>query len=188
MMYDYVAVNALLTGRLGRLTLSYTEATMKLMRILQYGVIAAVLALPMAKPADATVVFAKSDNIVGEVGAKAYDFTIASSGEYTASLIDLAFPAPFSFLGMIVSQTGGASVGSVSSPAAFSFDADPGSYTLQVIGTPSGNPLVGTFSVQVASGAVATVAQVPEPTTWLVLVAGIGVVGAMRLRNRKQRG
>ena len=65
---------------------------MKLMRILQYGVIAAVLALPMAKSADATVVFAKSDNIVGGVRAKVYDFTIASSGEYTASLIDLAFP------------------------------------------------------------------------------------------------
>ena len=94
---------------------------------------------------------------------------------------------------MIVSQTGGASVGSVqippsSSPAAFSFDADPGSYTLQVIGTPSGNPLVGTFSDQVASGTIGTVAQVPEPTTWLVLVAGIGVVGVMRLRNRQQRG
>jgi len=165
---------------------------MKLMRILQYGVIAVVLALPMAKSADATVVLAKSDNLVG-VGAKVYDFTIASGGEYTASLIDLAFPEPFSFLGMVVSHTGGASVDSVkippsSSPAGFSFDASPGDYTLQVIGNPSGNPLVGTFSVQVASGAAVTVAQVPEPTTWLVLVAGIGVVGAMRLRNRKQRG
>ena len=166
---------------------------MKLMRILRYGVIAAILAMPMSRLADAAVVFAKSDNIVGEVGAKAYDFTIASSGEYTASLIDLAFPAPFSFLGMIVSETGGASVGSVQippslSPAAFSFDANPGSYTLQVIGTPSGNPLVGTFSVQVASGAAATVAQVPEPTTWLVLVAGVGALGAMGLRKRQQRG
>jgi hypothetical protein len=182
-----------LTGRTGRLTMLHTEATMKLMRILQYGLIAVVLALPMAKPADATVVLAKSDNIVGDVGAKVYDFTIASGGEYTASLIDLAFPEPFSFLGMMVSHTGGASVGSVKippsfSPAGFSFDASPGDYTLQVIGTPSGIPLVGTFSVQVASGAAATVGQVPEPTTWLVLVAGIGVVGAMRLRNRKQRG
>ena len=167
---------------------------MKLMRILQYGVIAAILALPMAKSADANVVFAKSDNIVGGVGAKAYDFTIATSGEYTASLSDLLFPVPFSFLGMVVSQTGGASVGPPveippsSSPAALSFDADPGSYTLQVIGSPSGNLLAGTFSVQVASGAGVTVAQVPEPTTWLVLVAGVGVVGAMRLRNRQQRG
>ena len=168
---------------------------MKWMPAVRSALIAALVALPMAGSADAAVVLAESDNILGSgTGAKVYNFSIASPGEYNASLIDLAFPVTFDFLGMVISHTGGGKIGDAaippsSSPASFLFDATPGSYTAQVFAVP-GSPLaVGAFSINVASvvAPVATVgAAVPEPTTWLMLIAGIGVLGA--LRSRRQRG
>jgi PEP-CTERM motif-containing protein len=48
----------------------------------------------------------------------------------------------------------------------------------------------GAFSVQVASVAPASVdtpspSAVPEPTSWLMLIAGMGLLGAVSLRNRR---
>jgi hypothetical protein len=168
---------------------------MKMMRSVRYAVIAAVVALAVGNSAFAAVILAKSDNILGaDTGAKIYEFAIGTAGDYKASLFDLGTPDTFSLLSMVISPTGGDKLGSVTippstSPASFSFHAGIGDYTLQVFGKP-GEIHAGSFSVKVETvpgiGGVDTPSPtaVPEPTSWLMLIAGIGLLGAVSLRNR----
>jgi hypothetical protein len=101
------------------------------------------------------------------------------------------FPAKFDFLGMVISHLGGDSVVTTKVPGSFVFDATPGSYTAQVFGLLSSPLAAGAFSINVAPvvAPVPTVgAAVPEPTTWVMLIAGMGVLGALSSRKSRQRG
>lgn len=166
-------------------------------RIVKSAVVATLVTLSLSQVAFADVILAKSDNILGaDTGAKIYEFAIGAPGDFKASLFDLGTPDTFSLLSMVISPTGGDKLGSVSippstSPASFSFHAGIGDYTLQVFGKP-GEFHAGSFSVKVetvpgVSGVDSpSPTAVPEPTSWLMLIAGIGLLGAVSLRNRNR--
>jgi hypothetical protein len=172
-------------------------------RIAKSAVVAALVTLSLSQLAFADVILAESDNILGTAqGSKRYDFTVLTPGQYLATLTDLGtpngWPAPFTDLGMVISEKGGGNPHSLilaagNSSGSLSFAAIAKTYTLQVIGQPDPNVEHlpgGAFSVQVASVAPASVdtpspSAVPEPTSWLMLIAGMSLLGAVSLRNRR---
>ena len=79
---------------------------------------------------------------------------ISTAGEYQVNLVDLAFPASFATLKLIVTS-GEQNEGQISDGGKLSFQATPGTYTLNVLadtGTSQGAPAnYGLYGVQVAA-------------------------------------
>jgi len=131
-------------------------------RIAKSAVVAALVTLSLSQLAFADVILAESDNILGTAqGSKRYDFTVLTPGQYLATLTDLGtpngWPAPFTDLGMVISEKGGGNPHSLilaagNSSGTLSFAAIAKTYTLQVIGQPDPNVEHlpgGAFSMQV---------------------------------------
>ena len=109
-----------------------------------------------------------------------YTFNISSPGTYVATLIDNALFVPFTNLGLGITQTGGATMGAITAPGSFTFDASAADSFTAVVGgiVPSGAALpIGTYGV--------TVALVPEPETWAMMLIGVGLVGWQLRRKAK---
>ena len=109
-----------------------------------------------------------------------YTFNIDTPGPYLATLIDNALFVPFTALGLGVTQTGGPTMGSITSPGSFTFTATAADSFTAVVGgiVPSGAALpIGTYGV--------TVTLVPEPETWAMMLVGMGLVGWQLRRKVK---
>jgi hypothetical protein len=73
-------------------------------------------------------------------------FTLSAAGSFTVTLADQGFPAPLASVALSIT-TGSRSVAKLTGPGTLSFDAQPGTYTVRVLGETS---TAGTFSVAVA--------------------------------------
>lgn len=122
-------------------------------------------------------VFEVSDGLVGSgTQFKSYAFTINSIGTYQATLGDYGFPEAFTSLKLGIAKTAGPMVGSISNPGSFFFEAStPGSYTALLFGKPSAEG--GSYSI--------TVAAVPEPEVWAMMLIGAGLIGYQARRKAK---
>jgi hypothetical protein len=91
--------------------------------------------------------------------------TIPSSGSYTATVNDLAFPAKFQDLALIVSR-GGTVVGSIFAGGSLPpFQATAGNYYLSLLATPTSSAAAGTYALNVATAPpVPTVSLSASPT------------------------
>ncbi len=76
---------------------------------------------------------------------------LGTSGSYSATLTDLAFPATFQELATVVS-TGATVLGKVYGSGTFQFSGTPGQYVVTTIATP-GSQNYGLYSLRVASSA-----------------------------------
>jgi len=106
-------------------------------------------------------------------------FKIENAGLITATLSNVGFPSDFSFLGMAVVKSGGATGGKIFTPGSFSFTvgaSELGDYRvlLGFQGTTPGS--AGTLNV---------VGPIPEPEIWALMVVGTGLVGFQLRRKRK---
>jgi hypothetical protein len=133
-------------------------------------ILAGLLALVMFIPsANASIVYEDVGFLDGfEYGTDS--FIIGDAGTYKATLTDFEFPAGFDYLALIVTSATD-TYGSVEltgdTTGMFSFHADPGTYFASIIGDTGGG--LGLYGVEIAS--------VPEPSTWLLLSAGLLFLG-----------
>jgi len=111
-----------------------------------------------------------------------YSFTIANPGDLSGNISAINF-IPFNILGLTVTlqDSSFAVIGTDNTPqTGFTFSGlAAGNYALNVLGFATGSG--GGFY---AGGAIAT--TVPEPETYAMLLAGLGIVGfvAARRKNR----
>lgn len=109
-----------------------------------------------------------------------HTFNITTPGPYLATLIDNALFVPFTAVGLGVTRTGGPTMGSITSPGSFTFTAAAADSFTAVIGgvVPSGASIpIGTYGV--------TIALIPEPETWAMMLVGMGLVGWQLRRKLK---
>lgn len=136
-----------------------------------------------AGAASAQAVLERTDSFHGDASSfqsRQHEFTIGTPGIYMATLIDTGIFTNFAELGLGIAKTGGDAMGSRTSPGSFSFNAtQTGSYTAIVSAILGSGPLQnqGTYSVSVA--------LVPEPETWAMMLIGVGLVGWQLRRKAK---
>jgi hypothetical protein len=117
---------------------------------------------------------------------KSYDFNINSIGTYQAILTDYHAPAAFTYLFLAVTDTGagGATLGSISTAGFFNFTAThTGSYTAGFFGAPG---QIGNLPFNGSTYGI-TVAAVPEPEVWALMLIGVGLIG-YQLRRKSKSG
>lgn len=132
--------------------------------------------------ARASTVFETVGTMIGGPQFTSYSFEIASTGnDYSASLLDYAFPTDsFDFLTMAISR-GAEIYGSVQGSGSFTFSpVETGTYTALVFGVPGGAYSAGSYGITIS----AEVSPVPEPQTWAFLLTGLGLMW-MRVRQRE---
>lgn len=132
--------------------------------------------------ARADTVFETVGTMIGGAQFASYAFEITpTGGEYTASLLDYAFPTDsFDFLSMAISR-GAEIYGSVQGSGSFSFTpVGAGTYTALVFGVPTGPYSAGSYGITIS----AEVSPVPEPQSWAFLLTGLGLMW-MRVRQRE---
>ena len=132
-----------------------------------------------------SAVLVVSDTMVGSgLQSKSYSFDISTTGIYQATLTDFAFPASFAAMLLGISPSGGSLIGSISHAGSFNFNATQvGSYTALFFGAP------GPFSIgpstAYASSYGITVAAIPEPEVWALMLIGAGLIGYQVRRKSK---
>ena len=136
-----------------------------------------------------SAVLVVSDTMTGPgLQTKSYAFNISSTGTYQATLTDFAFPASFAAMLLGISPSGGSLIGSISHAGSFNFDATQvGSYTALFFGAP------GLFSISTPTGPITayassygiTVAAIPEPEVWALMLIGAGLIGYQVRRKSK---
>lgn len=156
-------------------------------------VLAALALLACIASANGAVVFKESgtESLVEGVLKAAADvhyFTIDTPGIYQASIADLAlsdqsgFAEQFRLLQLAVKQLGPASVlfgkADLESPSFEFAVAAPGSFAALVKAV-AGCEGFGFYEITISQ-----VGPVPEPGNWLLMVAGLGVIGWRRILNR----
>jgi hypothetical protein len=124
-------------------------------------------------------VVAITDGIFETPAVLTYNFNLLA-GPYTATLTDTNVLFPFQALSLEVKTGGGTSLGTVSAAGtvnSFPFTSlAAGPFQAIVSGTPSALiPPFSTFGV--------TIAPVPEPEIWAMMVVGMGLLG-FRLRRK----
>lgn len=126
---------------------------------------------------------------------KTYSFQVASSGGYRASLTDYQFPYPFQSLGLAIAQGARLYGQTWAAPEAYlDFAADPGTYTALVYGDAADATSMynGTLYFSLSPGAygitVAALPAVPEADTWMMMLAGLGVLSIWLARRGRNRG
>lgn len=111
-----------------------------------------------------------------------YSFSIVNPGDLSGNVVAINF-AGYNILGLTVTlqDSSFAVIGTDSSPATgFTFNnLAAGTYALNVLGFATGN--TGGFY---SGGFIAT--TVPEPETYALLLAGLGIVGFVASRRRAQ--
>jgi PEP-CTERM motif len=111
-----------------------------------------------------------------------YSFTLVNPGELSGSVVAINF-TPYNIQGLTVTlqDSSFAVIGSDASPATgFTFsNLASGNYALNVLGFADGSK--GGFY---SGGMIAT--TVPEPETYALLLAGLGIVGFVASRRRAQ--
>jgi PEP-CTERM motif len=111
-----------------------------------------------------------------------YSFSIADPGSLSGNVVAINFGA-YNILGLTVTlqDTSFAVIGSDNTPAdGFSFgNLAAGNYALNVLGLAEGSQ--GGFY---AGGMIAQTAPIPEPETYALMLAGLGIVGFIARRRR----
>jgi hypothetical protein len=127
----------------------------------------------------ATPVLEVTDTLSASDMSNIHAFNITAPGTYIATLIDNALFVAFDDVGLGITKTGGATLGSILAPGSFSFDAAvAGSYTAVVGGVVGAGPIpIGTYGV--------TIAAIPEAETWAMMLVGMGLVGWQLRRKVK---
>ena len=112
-----------------------------------------------------------------------FSFTLADPGSLSGNVVAVNF-GPYNILGLTVTlqDASFAVIGADSTPSTgFSFSGlSAGSYALNVLGFATGE--TGGFY---AGGFVAETAPIPEPETYALMLAGLGVVGFMAARRKQ---
>jgi len=109
----------------------------------------------------ATPLFDQLQAVGGTVTTSTINF--GAAGAYNVSLADLAFPAAFQNLAVVVSS-GGQVVGKIYANGSFPFTAAPGEYELTYVTNPNPQDNYGLYGVQI-SPALPTVTLSANPTT-----------------------
>jgi hypothetical protein len=154
---------------------------------------AATIVVPNDGP-DGTKTFALASTPNSTIGAfeEIFNFTLPSAGFLSLSLTDVAINpinnlefTEILFNGTAVAASFFSAPGGEPDLVFFTgLPAGAGSNSLTVRGTNGGN---GSFGGSL-SFTPATVAAIPEPATWAMMLGGFGMVGgAMRARRRKER-
>ena len=169
---------------------------MKLTRLKGFSAVILLAAASGLAQAEAPVeVFAATNTVFGDsFQSQSYEFTVGDVGlpRLLVSLFDNEVPTPFQYLELAVTRTGGATVGTVAldttASGSFAFDLLPGSYTAIVFGLPGATNLVlrggGTREVFAGTYGV-TVNAVPEPGTYALLLAGLGMMAFVARRRMR---
>jgi hypothetical protein len=89
---------------------------------------------------------------------------ISAAGSYNVTLNDLAFPGNFNELSAVVTQ-GPTRLGSIFGGGTFSFTATPGSYVINVLGTPQ--PILASSAQTAGTYGVSVAPTPPAPTATL---------------------
>jgi PEP-CTERM motif len=158
-------------------------------------IVAALLACPLGS-AQAAVVFAESstDAVINTVVGSEFsthNFTVSQGGVYRATITDLKlidplFFDPSSMLEMQITDvpmtTFSATVGKPGGVDFVDFTASAaGSFAALV------KAISGSGGTQF-SGYQVRVVLIPEPAVWLMLAAGFGLLGFVRIRRAAQNG
>jgi hypothetical protein len=110
-----------------------------------------------------------------------YSFTIANPGDLAGSISATNF-GPYNIVGLTVTLQDStfAVIGTDSSPGMFSFSGlAAGNYALNVLGYATGT------SGGIYGGSIVAT-TVPEPETYALMLAGLGIVGFVAARRRSQ--
>lgn len=138
---------------------------------------------PMWAASEPSALF-QQDGIINGFGAQAYHFNLDYSGELRAILSDesVALFQGFDNLALSLFQLGGTGYtlkGYIGQPGSFTFKATAGNYVATVFGNAKGSAAAGRFDVLVRA--------VPEPSQWVLMLIGMGMVGyALRRRHSTQ--
>ncbi len=136
---------------------------------------ALVLALT-AVSAQAATVLDVTDGFSAN-GIKNYTFQITAPGSYLATLTDYNFPDTFTSLALSINKAP-TILGSIPHAGSFTFNAaTTGTYTALVFGKPGTTTGFSSFGL--------TVAAVPEPETYAMMLAGLGLIGVIARRRKE---
>jgi len=120
------------------------------------------------------------NNVSGAFFFDTYTFTITG----TSTISGGAFPAFISGFTAVLQDSTFASIGTDTTPSdGFSFSGlAAGNYAISFLGFPTSSTL------SAYGGVVTAVTTVPEPETYALMLAGLGVMGFVATRRRSSRG
>jgi hypothetical protein len=122
----------------------------------------------------ATVILDETDFMRG-IETRMFPFEIVEAGDFTASLTDYKFLAPFEVLALAILK-GDEIIGEpLLGPGMFKFQADPGIFNANVFGVAGGESDLSLFRVKVST--------VPIPTPLLLFASGLIALIALRRRR-----
>lgn len=123
------------------------------------------------------VVVYQTTDIVNQYKFKTDSFSITNAGQYKATLSDFAFYDGFEKMGLAVT-TSTQLFGKIVGPGSFTFNATPGMYYATFAGIAGDPSKVSTYGIQIA--------MVPEIETWIMMILGLGMVGYMVTRRKRE--
>jgi hypothetical protein len=121
-----------------------------------------IFGVDLTPSAGGTPVLDRTQGVGGAFGTTTVPITTA--GSYNVTLSDLAFPGNFNELAAVVTQ-GPTRLGSIYGGGMFPFTATPGSYVINVLGTPQ--PIVANSTQTAGTYGVSVAPTPPAPTVTL---------------------
>jgi hypothetical protein len=119
----------------------------------------------------ATVVLDEADFMRG-TEARLFPFEIQETGNFTATLTDLKFLAPFEVLALVILKGTDVVGQPLAGPGMFNFQADPGNFSANLLGVAGGDSDLSLFRVEVSA--------VPIPAPALLFASGLAALIAFR--------